>query len=111
MLRSRAVGSIVILLCAGALAGCARDSSASTPLMSAEDPAAEAACFANQSAGQVEVWTWVEAGGRLMTGASVEGLVRVGALSKPVVCPAGGEFVFNPNDCSFTCSLHGWAPN
>ncbi|MDH4140138.1 MAG: hypothetical protein OEV43_06150 [Coriobacteriia bacterium] len=113
MARHRlAACTITLIALASILIGCAVTSDGNgTPTMSADDPAAKQVCFANQVAGQTEVFVWVNEGGRPMTGATVDGLVKVGALSKPVVCPAGGDFVFNPNDCTFTCSIHGWAPD
>jgi hypothetical protein len=93
-----------------ALSGCGKDEPKKA-LVPATDPAGRETCFMNQRTAQAEVWQWESTGGRPFAGMSAAGLVKAGALSEEPECPSGGEFVFNPNDASFTCSVHGWAPD
>ena len=109
---AQTVGILVALLLMLAVVGCAGGSEKSAPTHSADDPAGKELCFDRQRQAQAELFVWLDEGNRMpQAGASPEGLKNIGAIQNPPVCPAGGDFVFNPVDAEFACSIHGWAPN
>jgi hypothetical protein len=113
--RRITTGALAIVLTfalAAALAGCAGDAEKPAATHAPDDPAGQELCFESQYQAQAELFTWLDEGNRVpQAGTSPEGLKRIGAIQNPPVCPAGGDFVFNPVDAEFACSIHGWAPD
>ncbi|TLM76836.1 MAG: hypothetical protein FDZ70_06035 [Actinobacteria bacterium] len=111
MARNGRCVAIALAAVALAAAGCLSRTEAPAPTMSADDPAAKPTCCANQVAAMSEVFRWTEGGGRPVAGITPEWMYKQGILSRPLVCPAGGTFIYVPTEWGFECSIHGMAPN
>lgn len=106
----RARSAVIALVLAAAIGAGGCGSEKPEPTMSPGDTAAKEVCFTNQRLAMADVLRWVDGGGRPIAGATAQGLHESGVLSSPLVCPAGGDFVFVPTELGFDCSVHGMVP-